>query len=67
MVKFWPFSRKKRSAVTDPTPAFVMQLLHRLDDQDKQMCHMEALLDQQARRIDQLIKRVDRATGRGAA
>lgn len=64
-MKLWPFFQRKTQEVD--TQELIAQLLYRLDTQDQQLHRMERAMEDQAKRVDGLIKRVDRATGRGAA
>lgn len=45
----------------------IEQIMHHLDAQDTELVHLESSLSALNRSVAQLIQRVDRATGRGAA
>lgn len=60
----WPFSRRKKQ---DAINSLTEQLFYRLDEQDQQMHRMERLLEDQKKQVEKMIRRVDQATGRGAA
>lgn len=64
-MKIWPFSRRKTQEVA--TQELIAQLLYRLDTQDQQLHRMERAMEDQAKRIEKLMRRIDQATGRGAA
>lgn len=64
-MKIWHF-RKKQEATID-TNALIAQLLHRLDEQDRQTYRLQRQIEDQTKQIEKMIRRVDLATGRGVA
>lgn len=61
-MKLWPFRRKQ----TD-VQALIADLLERLDAQDEQLHRIEQATQEQGKRVDKVIRRIDRATGRDIA